>query len=211
MVRISWVKDPVTVVQGYEARHGKSQLASLLLWATWAVEGLYYLDDLDATIQAGYPNSVSSHHPDVVDIAHVRWATGTAITAIDLCAAVLGRLYCGWTNSKEMDLRDFDPLIKNNSKRIAKVRSALPPSALAWVDNVLADAHYQNFQGARNQFTHAWLNRDLQCGSVSGHASRTAFKITPTNIGIGARDLVYQSKEFSGQHVKAFLGIIDAL
>ena len=40
---------------------------------------------------------MAPHHwtpldPMTVDISHVRWATGNAITAIDLCAATMGRL-----------------------------------------------------------------------------------------------------------------------
>jgi len=36
-------------------------------------------------------------------MAHVRWAAGSAITALDLCAAALGRLYCGITDD-QLDL-----------------------------------------------------------------------------------------------------------
>jgi hypothetical protein len=86
--------DPMTVDQQFNRRHGPAMtLPQSFIWAVWAAEGSDYLDKLDAT----HPGS-SAHvqptntHPDLVDISHVRWATGNAITAIDLCAATMGRL-----------------------------------------------------------------------------------------------------------------------
>lgn len=211
MGAMTWSKNPVAVAQQYDARHGAGPLGPLFIWATWAVDGLYYLDDVDA-VQANYPNSVGVHHPDVVDIAHVRWATGSAVTALDLCAAALGRLYCGWIKVKELDLRDFDPATQRISA--TNMRSSLSPSALGWVDAVLADTRYKNIQGARNPLTHAWMSRHLQRsigGGGGGHPARTAFRILATNAQMGARDLVEQSKALAGEHVDAFLQVIDAL
>src|SRR5436190_7210500 len=128
---LNWAKNPGQVAQAYEARGGSTMLGALLLWAAWAVEGLYYLDDFDA-VQVNYPDDVNGHHADVVDIAHVRWATSSAVTALDLCAAILGRVCCGWSKPNEMDLRDFDPSI--NSKGATKARAPLDRFAIAWLD-----------------------------------------------------------------------------
>jgi hypothetical protein len=50
-----------------------------------------------AKLDANHPGTSTyvlptNTHPDLVDISHVRWATGNAITAIDLCAATMGRV-----------------------------------------------------------------------------------------------------------------------
>ena len=185
MPALAWAKNPGQVAQAHEARHGSTVLGPLLLWAAWAVEGLYYLDDLDG-VQVDYPNDVNGHHADVVDIAHVRWATSSAVTALDLCAAILGRLCCGWSKPIEMDLRGFDPSI--NLKEATKARAPLAPFAIAWLDAVLADQRYKAVQGARNPLTHAWMNRNLQRGANNGHASRTTFKVKATGTLYGARD-----------------------
>lgn len=208
MPAMSWAKNPVSVAQAYEARHGQTPLSPLFMWAVWAVDGLHYLDDVDAS-QANYPNSVGAHHPDIIDIAHVRWATGTAITALDLCAAALGRICCGWNKKNELDLRDFDPQAK---PRVATTfRSALPASMLTWVDSVLADARYKNIQGARNPLTHASMSRHLSRGGNGGHQSRTRFTILKTNSQFGARNLVTDSKDLASDHVNAFLQVVDTL
>src|SRR5687768_12483399 len=104
----TWATDPVTLVQAFEARHAQREAGALLVWAAWSVDCLHYLDDVDGeydrsrTVRGG-------HRPDVVDIAHVRWATGTCITALDLCAAGLGRTFCRQTSARELALPDFDP------------------------------------------------------------------------------------------------------
>ncbi|MDP9183748.1 MAG: hypothetical protein M3P04_13350, partial [Actinomycetota bacterium] len=56
-----------------------------------------------------------------MDISHVRWATSNAITALDLCAATLGTLFCGNTGGHELSLRSFDPNIPRSSRQTAAV------------------------------------------------------------------------------------------
>jgi hypothetical protein len=206
MAKISWIKDPVTVIQDYNARHGSNSLGPLVLWATFVVEGLYYLDDLDADWDNN-PIPTGSHNPDIVDIAHVHWATGNAITALDLCAATLGRRYCNWTNSNELDLRDFDT---NTRKRATKLRSTLPQLALHWVNGVLADSRYTKVLEARKSLTHSRLIRHLQISAGVDTHERTDFNITGL-ARIGARDLVLLSRDLAGQQVDSFLQVIDAL
>lgn len=150
---VSWKKSPIEVIQAFELR-GKDRgpIGALALWATWAVEGLHYLDDLDQAHNSK-PQPEAAHHPHVIDIAHVRWATGTSITSLDLCAAALGREYCNWTNANELDLRDFDLAGKRDKKKVSQYRALLPASTLAWIDGVLADARYKEVMGARHPLT----------------------------------------------------------
>jgi hypothetical protein len=208
MASVVWKKDPVAVVQGYEARHGGSSLGALVLWSTWAVASLHYLDDLDDA-QAAYPESVRGQHPDIVDIAHVRWATGSAVTSLDLCAAALGRACCAHTKAHELDLRDFDAV--TTSKRISRNRGMLPAQALSWIDAVLADSRYRDIQDARDPLTHSWLSRHLSRGGQGGHPGRTHFTLRKTNTSIGARDLVILSRDVATEHVQAFLNVLEVL
>jgi len=208
-----WTQQPGPVVQWFEARHGQTPLSNLVMWATWAIEGLHYLDHLDQ-IQAAYPAPIQGHPADVIDIAHVRWATGTAITALDLCAGALGRFCCGWTKPQELDLRDFDPAKKE--KMAKKQRAKLPSAALAWVDEVLADGRYIDIQDARNPFTHSWLRRRLSRGGPGGHAERTQFVVQahqpdqPDRV-YGARALVTLARDLGTSHVDAFVSVVATL
>lgn len=207
-----WKKNPITVAQGYGARHGQNSVEPLFVWATWTAEGMFYLDDIDA-VQVNYPSPVLGHNPDIVDIAHVRWATGTAITSLDLCAGALGRAYCSVTGSREMDLRDFDP--NSKSKQVAGNRAKLPGTALAWVDSVFGDSRYKDIHPARNSFTHAWLTRHLQrqigAGPNSDHATRTSFKVASTGVVLGARVLIEHCRDLAGERVDEFILLIDTL
>ena len=185
MANMSWTKHPDTVAQDYDVRHGRNLSSSLFRWATFVVEELYYLDNLDSDWNNDL-NPTSSHHPDVIDMAHGRWATGSAITALDLCAAALGRQYCNRTGHYELDLRGFDRRTKQTLAR----RGTIPASALAWVDGVLADSRYQTVFNARNPLTHSRLPRHFRI-SVGGEykKERMDFKITTANnqIQIGVR------------------------
>ncbi len=201
----TWPKPPVQIIQRFESRRRLPEAGALTMWAVWAVEGLYYLDHLDENVQTPHPDG---YHPEVIDIAHVRWATGTSITSLDLCAAVLGRACCAMTGSHELDLRDFDPnpKSKDKAKSNQKRRSMLTPAALLWVDSVFSDQRYSEIQGARNPLTHSRLNRILSVGP-----RRTEFVILSTGHTFAARDLVTLAKNVAFDQVSAFLHVVDAL
>lgn len=201
-----WNQDPNSVLNSFHSRNGVSDLSSLVMWAVWSAEGLCFLDDQDATLQVNYPTFVNGHHPDVIDIAHARWATGTSITALDLCAAALGRHYCGVNREPDLDLRRFSATNPNNSSR----RRALPSALRAWNDTVQSDACYIELHSARNKFTHSWLNRNIHRLS-SGHASRSQFTNVNTGQIHGARQLVIESRALACRHVNAFLATIDTV
>src|SRR5258708_3984546 len=109
MPRHQWPRRPIDITSEFERRgSGRGECSALIMWAVYNVEGLHYLDDLDDLHQKEAPPS-SLHSPNTVNIAHIRWATTTAITSLDLCAAALGRHFCGWTKSQEFDLAYLDP------------------------------------------------------------------------------------------------------
>lgn len=202
-----WRKPPIEVVQGYAERHPGALIAAPAMWAVWAVETLHYLDDIDLMLQRNYPASVYSHHAVVVDMGHVRWATSTAITSLDLCAAALGDLYCGNVRKRKLDLRSFTP--STRSDRPAARRAALPPTALSWIDGVREDQRYRDIRDARNPFTHSWLARSITMHPV--RADRTGFVIEKYQRPVNARELVELSRSLATDQVTAFLDVIDSL
>lgn len=95
-----WPLDPASVNNNYNKRHpAEPPLPGTFIWATWTAAGSDHLQRLDA---------ISPVDDGLIDISHVRWATMNAITAIDLCAATMGRVFCDHTAKKELDLRAFD-------------------------------------------------------------------------------------------------------
>jgi hypothetical protein len=179
-------------------------------WAVWAAESSNYLEKLDAC-HPGEPISPSATHPDLVDIAHVRWATANAITAIDLCAATIGHLFCPPQGTKELSLRDFDNTLKRTAKDKAEVvsrRSSLPQGFLRWIEETLADQRYIDLHGARNPFTHSWLQRHVSIGGT-GHEGRTQFTVRGTSHRMNARDMVVGSASLALDRVRAFVEVVD--
>ena len=237
MPLMQWHKSPMEIVQAYEIRHPGSNIGPLAMWAAWSVESLHYLADIDQ-LQIGYPASVAGHHADVIDIAHVRWATGTAITSLDLCAATAGRLFCGSTKTVELDLRAFQTykrkhrgLLRRIQKRIPSKyrpffdhrfqekrsrqvqdrRAKIPIELLAWIDDVLSDQRYIDIHGARNRFTHAWLSRTLPEGGTPGHAERTGFRIRKSDKALNAREMVEMAQNLATDQVTSFFNLLDGL
>lgn len=205
MPLLIWPRPPIRIVQAYESRRsGRGEIGALILWATWTVEGLHYLDDLHDLHQKDC-SPAAAHSPEIVNIAHVRWATSSAITSLDLCAAALGRECCAWSGPRELDLRVFDP--SSNKSAGSSPRTALSPAALRWVNAVLADQRYKEVQGARNPLTHSRLIRNLY---LSG-PGRTQFVVPATGNALPARDLVCHARDLATQHVSAFLDVVDTL
>ena len=103
----TWAADPNNIISGFETRHAQPDSGALLAWAVLSVESLHYLADIDQDYEVSH-QVVGGHSRDIVDVAHARWATGTCITSLDLCAAALGRTFCGHKSSHELALPDFD-------------------------------------------------------------------------------------------------------
>src|SRR6266536_3793667 len=90
MPAYKWMLPPASIIPVLDSRSPAA--ARCLMWAVSAVDGLHYLEDLDAALP-GTRLLPGGHDALTVDIAHARWAAGTAITALDLCAAAIGHLY----------------------------------------------------------------------------------------------------------------------
>lgn len=220
-----WPRDPAEVSRAFAARHG-AEPHGTFIWATCAAAGSDYLEKLDARDPAG---------SDLIDISHVRWATMNALTAIDLCAAMMGRQFCGHTGNNELDLRDFDPKVnrgrrdrtrcgalsgvlkwicrepaKNSTPTANELRASLRPSFLKWVKDTLADQRYKDVRNVRNPLTHSRMNRHLSIGTdPPTQADRTKFPVTGRPQPMNARDLVVMSAELALDRVREFVEIVD--
>ena len=73
----------------------------------------------------GAHENLHGRDPRVIDVAHVRWATTTAVTAVDLSVAEIAARYCG------------EPFWSERMPSVATVRARLttesPPAASAWL------------------------------------------------------------------------------
>lgn len=136
------------MVQAFERQRPemRAEQGALVMWAVLGVESLHYLDDLVSEHTQFSP--IPKHSPEVKDISHIRWAAGTSISSIDLCAAALGREYCGQVGEKKT--KKF----LKSSKKTLELRAKPPISARNWVDDVFFDDRYQKVIEARNCLTH---------------------------------------------------------
>jgi hypothetical protein len=177
----------------------------------WAVEGVCYVADLD-DLQLSSQRVLNEYNDDDLDIHHARWAATSAITALDLCAAVLGRRHCSVTGSNEFDLGFFNPTPPTTGKPTkAQNRFAqLPPAAQGWVRDVLADADYQMVLDARDPFVHRRLLRIVHAGVGTANLPRTAFRIGPKQQEVDSRDLIERARRVAVEHVERFLTAVVA-
>lgn len=191
----NWQADPFKLIQQFETRHNNPAAGALFAWAVWTVDCLHYLDDLDQAFD-GSRIPIAGHMPDVVDVAHARWVTGTSITSLDLCAAGLGRAFCGQNGKRELDIGDF------NDTRKAQ----LPLDAQQWIDRIHEDSNYKQVKSARDWLTHSRLNRHFFIG---GPPQRLTLEFDSTRLPV--RDLIELARDLATRHVSDFLQILPQL
>jgi len=139
---------------------------ALVMWARWTVDSLYYLQELDAAVDRHGPNR---HHWASIDIAHVRWAAGSAIGAIDLCAAALARkLAIGPKRRKDGTAHEFDLADLIKSVDAGRVRGG----GAAWARNVSKNKAVVTLTAIRHPTTHARLTRHFGVGGNFGERTR---------------------------------------
>jgi len=206
MPPFSWPYECIQQVQKFEEKHRKPDASALFAWAAWTVDCLHYLDDVDTAFNLS-PMSLSGHRPDVVDVAHARWATSTSITATDLCAAGLARAFCGHTGPKEIDLGDFDLTTKSSRRKSAR-RAQLPPRALLWIDRVIGDPDYATIKDARDWLTHSRLRRHFTL-DTGGPPQRLELELPCGRLPV--RRLVELSRDVATRHVSDLLSVLPSL
>jgi hypothetical protein len=119
-----WPVDPAPITSGLRNNAG-----DYLFWATWAVDALHYLDDLDQHAERLRWIDLG-HHEDTVDLAHARWAASTAMTALDLSAAAVGEHH-GVVPVRPDHVHDVADLDRN--------RGQLCPGCVVWLNDVVRD------------------------------------------------------------------------
>jgi hypothetical protein len=200
-----WPQNYTELIAQFEKRHAHPEVGGLLFFAVWAVDSLYYLSDLDQVLDPTKP-IVGTHSADVVDVAHARWAVTTCITAVDLCAAGLGRAFCGHTNKRELALGDLDVTrdAKRKQKRAAILRESLPDQARQWTDKVFADPGYRQVKAVRDALTHARLPRHL-------NAPRKRMRLQVADDQIDVATIIECAKRVGFKHVSRLLIILPRL
>jgi hypothetical protein len=220
MPAFNWPIQPGELIREFEDRHHNPDSGALLAWAVWTVDGLYYLNDLDGAYDRSR-NTSGGHRYDVIDVAHCRWATGTCITALDLCAAGLGRVFCDQTGSRELSIAEFSP----RSTR----RSQLPIDALKWIDAVRSDINYKTIKKARHWLTHSRLKRHFKLSAQEslrigrelnphGEIIRPARNVSERveieidgSTRVGPRALLELACNVATKHVLALLNVLPSL
>jgi hypothetical protein len=200
MPPLKWTtEDRLEPIRSFEARHGAPDAGALIVWAAWTVDSLNYLDEIDREYESNPP--IEGQWRDTIDVAHARWATATSITALDLCAAGLGRVFCQpQVGPYELDLADFDPDPSANQRtraRRAGRRDQLPLSARNWIVAAFDDPRYTTIKEVRNSLTHARMTRHL------GLHRRLQLGFQTTQIGV--RELVETARDYATDHVSSFL------
>jgi hypothetical protein len=152
MPKAPWSFESVAVVsKGLDAR--SQEASSFALFAAWAVDDLYYLADIDLTFFTGGWRR-TGFHPNVIDLTHTRWATGSAMTALDLVAAAIGALHMRpKANGEVYDLGSF-----------GKGDKPPCPGCTAWIASVRSEFGW--LTEIRNSLVHQTVNRGLFGGAA---------------------------------------------
>jgi hypothetical protein len=126
-------------------------VSARISFAVECVNGLHYLFDIDGQlVPRDAATDILGHNWQAVDMAHVRWAAGSAITAVDLCAAALGRLYCGVSDDDARDL-DLEGIKRREHRDVLR---AAPGDPAEWAAHVRGDKRYSDLLDLRQQLTH---------------------------------------------------------
>ena len=208
----NWPTNPIHLVASFETRHKNPDAGALLAWAVWSVDCLYYLDDIDQAYDSSRVVP-GNHRPDVVDVAHARWATGTCITGLDLCGAAFGRVFCGRKGQHELALADFGEPTKRTdverAKGMKRRRAQLPRLGRRWLNKVFADRRYKEIKRARNWLTHSRMTRHFTL--ATGHRNNPRLQLGLPKTKVDIRQLILAARDMATEHVLALLAILPQL
>jgi hypothetical protein len=206
---VSWSIEPWDASEPLEVQFPGKGGRELAAWAGWTVEGLDYLAGTDSQRPERYPNQ--AHR--TVDLSHARWATVDAITAIDLCAAALGRMHCGYPR-KGWEMK------YGEAKDDARLRKQ--PACKQWIDSVKGDAKYAEVLELRNALVHSTAVRRIDVkvppvvvqavrgqsrivGGPGPQISRVRLHVSNPTREFAVEKLVPQCRDLARRHVGAFL------
>jgi hypothetical protein len=183
-----------------------------VLWATSAVDGLAYLDDLDTARDGGARVVGNGHDALVIDVAHARWAAGTAMTALDLCAAAIGFLYLP-PRHRYYDMANVLEILDKEIGVAATSWSSRPPGwpprqgVRPWIVDLTADDDYQLIKAVRDPLTHRTLARHIGIALGGGpeRADRTMLKVDGQTDPVPVHVVVDTATRLAARHVGRFV------
>jgi hypothetical protein len=185
------------------------------------VDALAYLDDLDLALDEG-TRFATGHDALVVDVAHARWAAGTAMTALDLCAAAIGFLYLSPPRGgRYYDLGNIRAAL---DKAISAAATSGPSSqgpgwpprqgVRPWIVDLTGDPHaavavnddYALIRAVRDPLTHRTLARrtGITVGSGPNRVDRTMLEVDGQPDPIPVHVVVDTAARLAARHVRRF-------
>lgn len=190
-------------------------VAHLSLSAARAAESLSYLADIDQhRFQGVWP--IDGNSNDVVDEAHVRWASSSALTCLDLCIAAAAKLsgfFIG-VESKEASIRDY-----YNTK--SDKRDLVIPPWRSWLDAVISDHRYSTLLKVRHALVHGDMLRaiHLSMTPLAGHELRYGYYLGPlvpqvtsnTHTKMMGRDIIEMSRAIAQDHAANFVAVLQGI
>lgn len=211
------VNIPIELLDFIE-QDGLQGTALLLAAAGRAADSLVYLAELDEKRFGGV--WLEDGHDDIAQSdAHLRWASTTAITSLDLLAATLGRRYKliapnSKGNTREISARDIHPE--------EKLFGRLPTSWQDWIRRLYDDRRYKLVLLARNPVTHGDAPRIRQASTKrpAGHAARELYRFGSLDIPAGSRaqSLAYEprpiieaARDIAIDYANAFVDVLMAM
>jgi hypothetical protein len=198
-----------------------SDASSCVLWATSAVDGLAYVNDLD-TARNGGARVANDHDALVIDVAHARWAAGTAMTALDLCAAAIGFLYL--PPRRRGHYYDMGNILAALDGAISVAATSGPSSrgpgwpprqgVRPWIVDLTGDPHaavpvnddYALIRAVRNPLIHRTLARriGITVGSGPNRVDRTMLEVDGQPDPIPVHVVVDTATRLATRHVRWF-------
>jgi hypothetical protein len=181
-------------------------------WARQSVDALWWLADVDDWAYSGDRRNLGEHDADTIDIAHVRWATGTAKTAIDLCAADLAvghNIRSFWGDEPEQMAATVGP--EHLGKE--RYRHRLTAKTASWLSVLLNDPDYVALKTVRDHFTHRMTVRAalIRAPAPEDPRDRTNFavRIPGINQRPDARELVVFSRDVATRYVESYFAAVS--
>ena len=218
MPPIQWPPATLSTIELLNSRNVDA--SGCVLWATSAVDGLAYLDDLDAALD-GSARMATGHDALVVDVGHARWAAGTAMTALDLCAAAIGLLYLP-ARRHYYDMGDVLAALDREAKVAAASTSASRrpgwpprPGVRPWIVDLTGDPgtalpvdnDFALIRAVRNPLTHRTMARHIgmTVGGGPQRVDRTMFKVDGQPEPVPVHVVVDIATRLAALHVGRFV------
>ncbi len=197
-----WTLDPMAVAHalGQANDHADGwRAADFVGVASSIVDGLHYNVDLQARIPVG--EGSLGYGNGRVELAHARWAATDSIAAIDLCAAVLGRLLTDRFprpgTGREMDFVDAHDRLGDH------------PGASPWMVAVAKDGDYELVNAFRQAAVHRLIHRHVVVGGTTDGTVRTSWSAGLNGPQEEVRALPVLARDVATRHVEAFLVAVD--